>query len=140
MANGTPARCSMPCAMLSPPPQEHCLKGDHCSAGWPHKGKACASGLYFGTLEACLRPFFKSLLHGVTQGDYDARFLLETHWKPTPDYRSGHWLCMHTSGFAEQSTDPDRYAGILCLCSCMCLGVCCRSQRCTLKATYPPHS
>ena len=47
---------------------------------------------------------------------YDVIFLLETHWRPVEDYRSGHWLCVHTSGL-QLGEEQDKYAGILCLLS-----------------------
>ena len=51
--------------------------------------------------------------------EFDAIILVETHWKPVADYRSGHWLCIHSSGCIEGS-EKDRYSGILCLLSGKC--------------------
>ena len=51
-----------------------------------------------------------------TQTQYDMILLLETHWRETPDYRSGKWHCIHTSGHSVPE-QPDRFAGILCLIS-----------------------
>ena len=51
--------------------------------------------------------------------EIDAIILVETHWKPVADYRSGHWLCIHSSGCIEGS-EKDRYSCILCLLSGKC--------------------
>ena len=50
---------------------------------------------------------------------YDAIIITETHWKHVDDYRSGHWLCVHSTGHTEEG-EVDRYAGILCLLSSKC--------------------
>ena len=50
---------------------------------------------------------------------YDAIIITETHWKHVDDYRSGHWLCVHSTGHTE-GEEVDRYAGILCLLSSKC--------------------
>ena len=47
---------------------------------------------------------------------YDCIILTETHWKQVDDYRSGQWLCVHSTGYIE-GQEPDRFAGILCLLS-----------------------
>ena len=47
---------------------------------------------------------------------YDCIIITETHWKQVDDYRSGQWLCVHSTGYKE-GQEPDRYAGILCLLS-----------------------
>ena len=47
---------------------------------------------------------------------YDCIVITETHWKQVDDYRSGQWLCVHSSGYVD-GQEPDRYAGILCLLS-----------------------
>ena len=46
----------------------------------------------------------------------DCIVITETHWKQVDDYRSGQWLCVHSSGYVD-GQEPDRYAGILCLLS-----------------------
>ena len=51
-----------------------------------------------------------------TQSSHDAIILIETHWRATPDYISGKWHCIHTSGYSD-SEQPDRYPGILCMLS-----------------------
>ena len=50
---------------------------------------------------------------------YDVIIISETHWRQVDDYRSGQWLCIHSTGHKEGS-EPDRYAGILCMLSCKC--------------------
>ena len=50
---------------------------------------------------------------------YDVIIISETHWRQVDDYRSGQWLCIHSTGHKE-GAEPDRYAGILCMLSCKC--------------------
>ena len=50
---------------------------------------------------------------------YDIIIISETHWRQVDDYRSGQWLCIHSTGHKE-GEEPDRYAGILCMLSCKC--------------------
>ena len=53
----------------------------------------------------------------VTTCAMDAHVIVvETHWREVNDYRSRQWLCVHSSGY-QGSSEPDRYAGILCLLS-----------------------
>ena len=47
---------------------------------------------------------------------YDAIVITESHWREVQDYRSGQWLCVHSSGYSG-APEPDRFAGILCLLS-----------------------
>ena len=50
---------------------------------------------------------------------YDVVILVETHWRHVRDYRSGHWLCIHSTGYRDEG-ESDKYAGILCLLSGKC--------------------
>ena len=45
-------------------------------------------------------------------GSYDVVILQETHWQPSSDFRSGKWMCIHSSGY-DSELSLDRHGGIL---------------------------
>ncbi|CAE6934633.1 Pol [Symbiodinium natans] len=48
----------------------------------------------------------------VEGGCYDVIILQETHWRASSDFRSGQWMCVHSSGY-DSELSLDRYGGIL---------------------------
>ena len=45
-------------------------------------------------------------------GSYDVVILQETQWQPSSDFRSGTWMCIHSSGY-DSELSLDRHGGIL---------------------------
>ncbi|CAE7238605.1 unnamed protein product, partial [Symbiodinium sp. CCMP2592] len=58
-------------------------------------------------------PAFQELVAWLdSEATFDAVILQETHWQSNSDFRSGKWLCTHSSGY-DSNLAVDRYGGIL---------------------------
>ena len=85
--------------------------------GSSEQGRTPISHYLFGTRVGSASGMLQEFMAWCdTQASHDAIILIETHWRATPDYISGKWHCIHTSGYND-SEQPDRYAGILCMLS-----------------------
>ena len=54
--------------------------------------------------------------HHPVANQYHLIMLQETHWKPTADFCSGQWQCIHSSGY-DNPAGPEKSSGLLVLAS-----------------------